>query len=132
MTNEIIRTDENEYIYRNYTISGNANISYVCVSPYGKFSPKSYTTIDEAIAAIDVDIAYIEDNKNADKLYTVVWWGKRKRLTKDFVRKESAIKFMVKLANENQDRYLGLRYIEYSYDESADDYVITFDTLSNQ
>jgi len=94
--------------------------------------PKSYTTIDEAITAIDVDIAYIEDNKNADKLYTVVWWDKRKRLTKDFVRKESAIKFMVKLANENQDRYLGLRYIEYSYDESADDYVITFDTLSNQ
>ncbi len=60
-TNEIKVTGENEYEYRGYTISGNENIRFICIAPYGYFSPKSYATINEAKAAIDEDIAYIAE-----------------------------------------------------------------------
>ena len=49
-------TDDVDMHYKDYYITGNDKIRYVCVSPYGKFSPKSYATVDEAKAAIDEDI----------------------------------------------------------------------------
>ena len=58
---EIKIIEENMFEYRGYTIAGNDNISYVCIAPYGAFSPKSYKTIEDAKAAIDEDIAYIAE-----------------------------------------------------------------------
>ena len=52
---KIKETDVNMYEYRGYTISGNDRIGYVCISPYGAFSPKAYNTIEDAKAAIDDD-----------------------------------------------------------------------------
>lgn len=54
-TLRIIDTDL--YEYRRYTITGNPRILFVCIAPYGAFSPKAYSTIEEAKAAIDEDIA---------------------------------------------------------------------------
>lgn len=48
---KIKETDVNMYEYRGYTISGNDRIGYVCISPYGAFSPKAYNTIEDAKAA---------------------------------------------------------------------------------
>lgn len=45
---KIKETDVNMYEYRGYTISGNDRIGYVCISPYGAFSPKAYNTIEDA------------------------------------------------------------------------------------
>ncbi len=55
------KIDENTYEYRGYTISGNDRTSYVCISPYGTFSPKAYNTIEDAMAAIDDDLACIAE-----------------------------------------------------------------------
>lgn len=49
--------------YKGYLITGNDKARYVCVSPYGKYSPKSYATLDEAKAAVDEDIK----TSNSDK-----------------------------------------------------------------
>lgn len=49
-------TDDINIRYKGYFITGNDKIRYVCVSPYGKYSPKSYATLDEAKAAVDEDI----------------------------------------------------------------------------
>lgn len=56
MNNELIKIDEYTYKYRHYIISGNDKIRYVCISHYGAYSPTSYATIKEAMAAIDDDI----------------------------------------------------------------------------
>lgn len=56
MNNELITIGEYTYKYRHYIISGNDNIRYVCRAPYGAYSPASYATIEEAMAAIDADI----------------------------------------------------------------------------
>ena len=64
---EIKKTDENMYEYRGYTISGNDRTSYVCTSPYGAFSPKAYSTIDDAMTAIDDDIACIAEKTATSK-----------------------------------------------------------------
>lgn len=42
--------------YRQYFITGSDGTGYVAISPYGKYSPKVYRTIDEAKADIDKDI----------------------------------------------------------------------------
>lgn len=42
--------------YRQYFITGSDSSGYVAISPYGKYSPKVYRTIDEAKADIDKDI----------------------------------------------------------------------------
>ena len=56
--NETLRMiDTDLYEYRRYTITGNPRILFVCIAPYGAFSPKAYGTIEEATAAIDEDIA---------------------------------------------------------------------------
>ena len=56
--NETLRMiDTDLYEYRRYTITGNPRILFVCIAPYGAFSPKAYGTIEEAKAAIDEDIA---------------------------------------------------------------------------
>lgn len=44
--------------YRGYFISGSDRIGYVCVSPYGAFSPGVYKTVDEAKEAIDQDMKF--------------------------------------------------------------------------
>lgn len=49
-------TDDINMRYKEYLITGNDKTRYVCVSPYGKYSPKSYATVDEAKAAVDEDI----------------------------------------------------------------------------
>lgn len=49
-------TEDVNMRYKGYFITGNDKIRYVCVSPYGKYSPKSYATLDEAKAAVDEDI----------------------------------------------------------------------------
>lgn len=49
-------TDDVDMRYKGYLITGNDKARYVCVSPYGKYSPKSYATLDEAKAAVDEDI----------------------------------------------------------------------------
>lgn len=59
MTETIRIVDEGIYKYRSYSIVGNGRISYVCIAPYGAFSPKAYDTIEEAMAAIDEDIASV-------------------------------------------------------------------------
>ena len=64
-TYEIKAIGENEYQYRGYTISGNDNTSYVCIAPYGSFSPTSYSSLAEATAAIDEDCDYIESQKHS-------------------------------------------------------------------
>lgn len=56
MDNELITIDEYTHKYRRYIISGNDNIRYVCIAPYGAYSPTSYATVKEAMAAIDADI----------------------------------------------------------------------------
>lgn len=56
-------TDDVNMRYKGYFITGNDKIRYVCVSPYGKYSPKSYATLDEAKAAVDEDI----ETSNAKK-----------------------------------------------------------------
>lgn len=56
MDNELITIDEYTHKYRCYIISGNDNIRYVCIAPYGAYSPTSYATVKEAMAAIDADI----------------------------------------------------------------------------
>ena len=56
-------TDDVNMRYKGYFITGNDKIRYVCVSPYGKYSPKSYATLDEAKAAVDKDI----ETSNSDK-----------------------------------------------------------------
>lgn len=56
-------TDDVNMRYKGYFITGNDKIRYVCVSPYGKYSPKSYATLDEAKAAVDKDIK----TSNADE-----------------------------------------------------------------
>lgn len=56
-------TDDINMHYKDYFITGNDKIRYVCVSPYGKYSPKSYATLDEAKAAVDEDIK----TRNSDK-----------------------------------------------------------------
>lgn len=56
MDNELITIDEYTYKYRHYIITGNDNIRYVCIAPYGAYSPTSYATVKEAMAAIDADI----------------------------------------------------------------------------
>lgn len=56
--NETLRMiDTDLYEYRRYAITGNPRILFVCIAPYGAFSPKAYSTIEEAKAAIDEDIA---------------------------------------------------------------------------
>lgn len=49
-------TDDINMRYKEYLITGNDKTRYVCVSPYGKYSPKSYATVEEAKAAVDEDI----------------------------------------------------------------------------
>lgn len=68
MNTNIKIIDENNARYFGYLISGNENIRYVCVSPYGKFSPESYATLDEAIEAINNDICVAQgyDNDNCN------------------------------------------------------------------
>ena len=56
-TNEIRTIDTDLYRYRGYCITGNESIRFVCVAPYGAFSPESYASIEEARAVIDEDIA---------------------------------------------------------------------------
>lgn len=58
-TNEIRTIDTDLYRYRGYAITGNEQVRYVCIAPYGAFSPKAYSTIEEAMAAIDEDIASV-------------------------------------------------------------------------
>ena len=57
MNNTLRMIDTDLYEYRRYTITGNPRILFVCIAPYGAFSPKAYGTIEEARAAIDEDIA---------------------------------------------------------------------------
>lgn len=38
-TNEIRTIDTDLYRYRGYAITGNESIRFVCVAPYGAFSP---------------------------------------------------------------------------------------------
>lgn len=52
--------DDGAMRYRDYLITGNDHGGYVAVSPYGKFSPKVYKTVDEAKEAIDKDIKFAE------------------------------------------------------------------------
>lgn len=59
MDNELITIDEYTYKYRCYIISGNDNIRYVCIAPYGAYSFTSYATVKEAMAAIDADIVAV-------------------------------------------------------------------------
>lgn len=54
--------EQDDIEYKGYTISGNDNIRYVAIAPYGAFSPESYATVDEAKAAIDADIKAAEEN----------------------------------------------------------------------
>lgn len=49
-------SEEGALRYRDYLITGTDKGGYVAVSPYGKFSPKVYKSIDEAKAAIDADM----------------------------------------------------------------------------
>ena len=49
-------SEEGALRYRDYLITGNDKGGYVAISPYGKFSPKVYKSIDEAKAAIDADM----------------------------------------------------------------------------
>lgn len=56
-TNEIRTIGTDLYRYRGYAITGNEQVRYVCIAPYGAFSPESYSSIEEARAAIDEDIA---------------------------------------------------------------------------
>lgn len=55
-TNEIRTIDTDLYRYRGYAITGNERVRYVCIAPYGAFSPESYASIEEAKAAIDEDL----------------------------------------------------------------------------
>lgn len=57
MNDTLRMIDTDLYEYRRYTITGNPRILFVCIAPYGAFSPKAYGTIEEAKAAIDDDIA---------------------------------------------------------------------------
>lgn len=57
MNDTLRMIDTDLYEYRRYTITGNPRIRFVCIAPYGVFSPKAYSTIEEAKAAIDEDIA---------------------------------------------------------------------------
>lgn len=57
MNDTLRMIDADLYEYRRYTITGNPRILFVCIAPYGAFSPKAYGTIEEAKAAIDEDIA---------------------------------------------------------------------------
>ena len=59
MNDTLRMIDTDLYEYRRYAITGNRHISYVCIAPYGAFSPKAYDTIEEAMAAIDEDIASV-------------------------------------------------------------------------
>ena len=56
-------TDDINMRYKGYFITGNDKTHYVCVSPYGKYSPKSYATLDEAKAAVDKDIKTSNTNE---------------------------------------------------------------------
>jgi hypothetical protein len=57
MNDTLRMIDTDLYEYRRYAITGNPRILFVCIAPYGAFSPKAYGTIEEAKAAIDDDIA---------------------------------------------------------------------------
>ena len=57
MNDTLRMIDTDLYEYRRYAITGNPRILFVCIAPYGAFSPKAYNTIEEARAAIDEDIA---------------------------------------------------------------------------
>lgn len=45
----------NEINYRGYLITGNENIRFIAVAPYGGYSPESYATVEDAMQAIDAD-----------------------------------------------------------------------------
>ena len=71
-------SEEGAMRYRDYLITGNDKGGYVAVSPYGKFSPDVYKSIDEAKAAIDADmkVRFPEDDRlnssvDTDKLYEI-------------------------------------------------------------
>ena len=51
MNDTLRMIDTDLYEYRRYTITGNPRILFVCIAPYGAFSPKAYGTIEEATAA---------------------------------------------------------------------------------
>lgn len=59
MNDTLRMIDTDLYEYRRYAITGNPRILFVCIAPYGAFSPKAYGTIEEAMAAIDEDIASV-------------------------------------------------------------------------
>lgn len=100
---EIKKTDENMYEYRGYTISGNDRTSYVCTSPYGAFSPKAYSTIDDAMTAIDDDIACIAE-KNGDQQTTVEQNSSTMEyLTNKALFVEKELYFLLHAANEDVD-----------------------------
>lgn len=56
LADEPLDEPETEYVrYKGYLITGTPSSKYVCISPYGAFSPKSYATVEEAKQAIDAD-----------------------------------------------------------------------------
>lgn len=55
-----------EVRYRNCLITGTLKARYVCIDWAGHYSPKSYATIDEAKAAIDVMIEAVEAAEKVD------------------------------------------------------------------
>lgn len=46
--------------YKGYLITGNRETKFVCVAPYGKFSPKAYDTLKQCKAAINADLNTIQ------------------------------------------------------------------------
>ena len=100
---EIKETDVNMYEYRGYTISGNDRIGYVCISPYGAFSPKAYNTIEDAKAAIDDDLdciaeKYGEQQTRAEQTPPIRGYIMNKAL---IVEKE--LYFLLHAANDDVD-----------------------------
>ena len=45
MNNTLRMIDTDLYEYRRYTITGNPRILFVCIAPYGAFSPKAYSSM---------------------------------------------------------------------------------------
>lgn len=100
---EIQKKDENMYEYRGYTISGNDRTSYVCTSPYGAFSPKAYSSIDDAMTAIDDDIASTAEKNGDQHTKAEQTPSTMEYLTNKALFVEKELYFLLHAANENID-----------------------------